>query len=136
MTEVEAEVFVGRFQTAWAERKAQAFLDLWHPDGELHSPFYDRVVRGTEVGALNDLLIRALPHLTWALQGWTWRQGVVLVEWQNSNLYGNRVLTWRGVDRFTLRGGRIVKEIVCADTSVLHGLRAGKAFEPLIRVPL
>lgn len=135
MTESEAEAFVKRFEAAWAGRQSRAFLELWHPDGKLHSPYYDRVIFGREIGALNELQGLAVPNLTWRLIGWTWRADTVVVEWENSNRYGERLVTWRGVDKFTLREGKIAEEIVYADTAVLHGLRSGKPLEPLIRVP-
>ena len=135
MTESEAEAFVKRFEAAWAARQSRAFLELWHPDGKLHSPYYDRVIFGREIGALNELQGAAAPNLTWKLIGWTWRADAVVVEWENSNRYGERIVTWRGVDKFTLRDGRISEEIVYADTAMLHALRLGKPLEPLIRVP-
>ena len=135
MTESEAETFVKRFEEAWAAREGSMFLDLWHPEGNLHSPFYDRVILGQELAALNDFQRAAAPNLTWKLVGWTWREDTVVVEWENSNTYGERLVKWRGVDKFTLREGRIVEEVVYADVSFLHGLRAGKPLEPLLRLP-
>ncbi len=76
-----------------------------------------------------------MPNLTWTLVGWTWREDTVVVEWENSNRYGERLVSWRGVDKFTLRDGKIVEEVVYADTAVLHGLRSGRPLEALIRVP-
>src|SRR5215217_5433109 len=102
MTASDAEAFVTRFRAAWASRESRAFLDLWHPDGTLHSPFYDRVILGHEIGKLNEFQRRAVPQLTWTLVGWTWREDTVVVEWENSNTYGERLVTWRGVDRFRL----------------------------------
>jgi hypothetical protein len=42
----------------------------------------------------------AVPTLdTWTLLGWTSRGDVVVVEWESSNRYGDRIVTWRGVTR-------------------------------------
>ena len=135
MTESEAAAFVKRFEAAWAGRQSRMFLDLWHPDGQLHSPFHDRVILGREIGALNEFLGLAVPNLAWRLVGWTWREDTVVVEWESSNGDSERPITWRGVDKFTLREGKIVEEVVYADTAVLHGLRAGSRLEPLLRFP-
>lgn len=135
MTESEAEAFVERFEAAWAGRDSQAFLELWHPDGQLHSPFYDRVIFGHELGALNEFQRVAIPDLVWTLTGWTWRGDTLVIEWENSNRYGERIVRWRGVDRFRLRDGRIVEEVVYADTALLRGLRTGEPIEPLLRFP-
>jgi hypothetical protein len=63
MTEQEAEDFVDRFAAAWSARDGNAFLALWHPDGQLHYPFANHVLKGSEIGMLNDLLTANAPHL-------------------------------------------------------------------------
>jgi hypothetical protein len=45
------------------------------------------------------------------------------------------VFSWRGVDKLTLREGRIIEEVVYADTAPLQALRRGETFEALIRMP-
>ena len=50
MTDVDIQDFVSRFAAAWAARDPEAFLALWHPDGILRSPLYDRPVAGKELG--------------------------------------------------------------------------------------
>jgi len=141
MTEQEAQDFVDRFAAAWSARDSNAFLALWHPDGELHYPFANRVLKGSEIGMLDDLVTTNAPDLTWTLIGW-WalvgersRDNVIVIEWESSNRYGERTLRWRGVDKLTLRDRRIVKEVVYADTAPLQALRQGRAFDPLIKVP-
>jgi ketosteroid isomerase-like protein len=135
MTESEAREFVTKFAAAWAARDGNAFLALWHPDGKLHSPFYDRVVAGRELGALNDLQRIQQPQLAWTLLGWTWRGDVVVIEWEVSNRFGEQTVRWRGVDKLTLRGGRIAEEVVYVDTAPLHALRGGRPVEALAPLP-
>ena len=135
MTESDAKSFVMTFEAAWAARDGCAFLALWHPDGLLHSPFYDRPIRGCELGALNDLQKTYAPDLIWALIGWTWRGDTVVVEWETTNRYGTKTLNWRGVDRFRLEAGRIREEVVYADTATIRAMRAGEALVPLNTLP-
>jgi ketosteroid isomerase-like protein len=135
MTETEIQTFVDRFAAAWAAKDAAAFLALWHPDGKLHYPFSDRVIAGHEIGKLNDLTKANAPNLTWTLLGWTARGPVIVIEWETSNRYGDRVVAWRGVDKLTLREGKIIEEIVYTDTAPLQALRRGEAFDALIQVP-
>jgi ketosteroid isomerase-like protein len=135
MTDVESQAFVDRFAAAWAARDSDAFLALWHPEGELHYPFANRVIKGSEIGKLNDLTKINSPHLTWTLVDWTRRGDVVIVEWESSNTYGARVIAWRGVDKLTLRDGKIIEEIVYSDTAPLQALRFGTKFEALIQFP-
>ena len=73
MTEQEAQAFVERFAAAWATKDGAAFLRLWHPEGQLHYPFASRVIRGDEIGKLNDLTRQNTPALTWKLLSWTHR---------------------------------------------------------------
>ena len=135
MTEQEAEDFVDRFAAAWSARDSNAFLALWHPDGQLHYPFANRTLQGREIGMLNDLVTANAPHLTWALVGWTSRGDVLVIEWESSNRYGDRTVRWRGVDKLTLVDGRIIEEIVYTDTAPLQALRQGRAFDALIQLP-
>lgn len=135
MTDTEAQAFVDRFAAAWAAKDGAAFVRLWHPEGKLHYPFASRVIRGDEIGKLNDLTKANAPHLTWKLLNWTARGDVVVIEWESSNRYGEHVVTWRGVDKLTLKNGKIVEEVVYADTAPLQALRQGKPFEALIQFP-
>ena len=135
MTDIEKQTFVNNFAAAWAARDGDAFLALWHPDGQLHYPFANRVLEGSEIGKLNALTKAIAPHLTWKLVDWTSRGDVVAIEWESSNIYGERVIVWRGVDKMTLRDGKIIEEIVYCDTAPLQALRRGMKFDALIQFP-
>lgn len=135
MTVSDLQDFVNRFAAAWALKDGAAFLALWHRDGKLHYPFASRVIHGHEIGLLNDLTAKTSPHLTWTLLGWTSRGNVCVIEWESSNRYGETVVTWRGVDKLTLVDGKIIEEIVYADTAPLQALRQGRAFDALIQLP-
>jgi hypothetical protein len=135
MTEVEAERFVTRFAQAWASRVNADFEVLWDPEGNLIYPFVGRVIKGREIGVLNEVTKQNAPELTWRLLGWTLRGETIVVEWESSNRYGEHMLVWRGVDKLTVRNGRIVEEVVYTDTAPLHGLRRGQRLEPLMAFP-
>ncbi len=132
MTGDEVQEFVTRFAAAWAARDGEAFLALWHPDGVLHSPLYDRPVAGNELGRLTEIVKDRAPDSVWQLLDWTSRGDTVIVEWQNTRTAGGRRLDWRGVDKFRLREGRIVEERVYADTAPLRAVAKGEAVEPLV----
>ncbi|MGL4287727.1 MAG: nuclear transport factor 2 family protein [Phreatobacter sp.] len=135
MTDTEKQTFVDRFAAAWGARDGAAFLALWHPEGRLHSPFTQRVIKGSEIGKLNDLTRKISPDLTWTPVDWTSRGEVVVIEWESRNRFGAKTITWRGVDKLTLRDGRIIEEIVHSDTAPLQALRQGVTFDALIRFP-
>ena len=124
--------FITRFAAAWATRDGEAFLALWHPDGVLHSPLYDRPVAGRELGRLTDMVRETAPDQVWQLLDWTARGDVVIVEWQSTRVVGGRRFDWRGVDKFRLKQGRILEERVYMDTAPLRALRTGATLEPII----
>jgi SnoaL-like domain len=135
MSPVEIQAFVDRFTTAWSTRRNEDFEAIWHADGDLVYPFASRVIKGSEIGVLNELTKKNAPHLTWRPLGWTAHGNVIVVEWESSNRYGDRSLTWRGVDKLTLEDGKIIEEVVYTDTAPFHALRRGETFAPLIPFP-
>jgi SnoaL-like domain len=135
MSPEQIQSFVDRFAAAWKTRRGEDFAALWHPHGRLVYPFVGRVIKGSEIGLLNDITKRQAPQLQWRPLGWTARGNTIVLEWETSNQYGERTLTWRGVDKFTLEDGKIIEEVVYADTAPLQALRRGETFEPLILLP-
>lgn len=135
MTSDEVQEFVARFAAAWAARDGEAFLALWHPDGVLHSPLYDRPVAGKELGRLTEIVKERAPDSVWQLLDWTARGDTVIVEWQNTRTAGGRRLDWRGVDKFRLREGRILAERVYTDTAPLRAVAKGEMVAPLVPLP-
>jgi hypothetical protein len=135
MSPAEVQSFVDRFTTAWSTRRNEDFAAIWHAEGNLVYPFASRVIKGSEIGVLNDLTKKNAPDLRWQALGWTARGNVVVVEWESSNRYGERTLTWRGVDKLTLKDGKIIEEVVYTDTAPFQALRRGETFAPLIPFP-
>lgn len=135
MTPAETIRFVEAFSTAWSTRSDADFAALWHPHGKLIYPFANRTIRGSELPLLNAITKKNAPELTWKLLDWAARGNVIVIEWESSNRYGERVVTWRGVDKLTLLDGKIIEEVVYSDTAPLQALRRGEAFQPLIMLP-
>ena len=133
MNDMDIQDFVTRFAAAWAARDGEAFLALWHPDGVLHSPLYDRPVAGKELGRLTELVRETAPDHVWQLLDWTARGDVVIVEWQATRTAGGRRIDWRGVDKFRIRNGKIVEERVYSDTAALRAFRNGETLEPITK---
>jgi ketosteroid isomerase-like protein len=131
MTDEEVQDFVTRFAAAWAARDGNAFLDLWHPDGMLHTPLANRPVAGSELPRLLEVQTAAAPDFVWQLLDWTWRGDVVIVEWQTTRNVNGVRFEWRGVDKFRIRDGRIAEERVYSDTAPLRAFRSGEKLEPI-----
>ena len=134
MTETETQDFVTKFAAAWAARDGQAFLALWHPDGVLHSPLYNRPIAGREQGRLAEVVKEIAPEQVWQLLDWTQRGEVVIVEWQSTRMIAGKRFDWRGVDKFRIKEGKIVEERVYMDTAPLRAARSGGVLEPIMRL--
>jgi ketosteroid isomerase-like protein len=132
MTDIEIQDFVTRFAAAWATRDGEAFLALWHPEGLLHSPLYDRPVAGRELGRLTEVVRERAPDSVWQLLDWTARGDTVIVEWQNTRTAGGKRFDWRGVDKFRLRDGKIIEERVYTDTAPLRAAAKGERLDAII----
>jgi ketosteroid isomerase-like protein len=122
---------VTRFAAAWAARDGNAFLELWHPDGMLHTPLVNRPVAGSELPRLLEVQTAAAPDFVWQLLDWTWRGDVVIIEWQTTRNVNGVRFEWRGVDKFRIKAGRIAEERVYSDTAPLRAFRSGERLEPI-----
>ena len=133
MTDAEVQDFVARFAAAWAARDGQAFVELWHPEGLLHTPLVGRTVVGSELNRLMEVQTAAAPDFVWQLLDWTARGDVVMIEWQTTRIVNGARFDWRGVDKFRLNAGKIIEERVYSDTAPLRAFRKGETLEPITR---
>jgi len=133
MTDAELQDFVTRFAAAWAARDGQAFVDLWHPDGLLHTPLVGRTVLGSELNRLLEVQTAAAPDFVWQLLDWTSRGDVVVIEWQTTRNVNGARFDWRGVDKFRIRDGKIIEERVYSDTAPLRAFGKGETLEPITK---
>jgi ketosteroid isomerase-like protein len=131
MTDEEVQDFVTRFAAAWATRDGNAFLELWHPDGMLHTPVVNRPVAGSELPRLLEVQTAAAPDFVWQLLDWTSRGDVVIIEWQTTRNVNGVRFEWRGVDKFRIKAGKIAEERVYSDTAPLRAFRSGEKLEPI-----
>jgi ketosteroid isomerase-like protein len=133
MTDAEIQEFVTRFAAAWAARDGNAFLDLWHPEGLLHTPMVNRTIAGSELGCLLEVQTAVAPDFVWQLLDWTSRGDVVVIEWQTTRIINGARFDWRGVDKFRIRDGKVIEERVYCDTAPLRALRTGEALESITK---
>lgn len=116
---MNAEEFVKEFASAWATRSPEAFLHLWHSDGVLDHPSISRPLPSHLTPALRRKWYSLLPDLEWTLLSWGASGKTVFIEWECSANLNGQPLEWRGVDKFTLRDGRIEREVVYSDNLYL-----------------
>ena len=131
MTDQEVQDFVTHFAAAWAARDGNAFLELWHPDGMLHTPLLNRPIAGSELPRLLEVQTAAAPDFVWQLLDWTSRGDVVIIEWQTTRNVNGVRFEWRGVDKFRIRCGKIAEERVYSNTAPLRAFRSGERLEPI-----
>jgi ketosteroid isomerase-like protein len=134
MTSEDVQDFVTRFAAAWAARDGNAFLELWHGDGTLVTPLVDRPIKGSELPRLLEVQSASAPDFVWQLLDWTWRGNVVIIEWQTTRNVEGRRFSWRGVDKFRLRDGKIEQEVVYSDTAPLRAFRSGETLESITKL--
>ncbi len=138
MIEIDVIQFVKKFAAAWVTRNGDAFLALWHADGLLHTPLLEGPIKGSDLPRLNEVQKHVAPDLVWQLLDWGWQPtadgAIVMIEWQTTRVHEGKRFDWRGVDKFTLRDGKIVEERVYQDTAPLRARRSGQKLEPLMRI--
>jgi ketosteroid isomerase-like protein len=114
-------------------RDGNAFVELWHPEGLLHTPLVNRAVAASELNRLMEVQTAAAPDFVWQLLDWTSRGEVVIIEWQTTRIVNGERFSWRGVDKFRIKAGKIIEERVYCDTAPLRALRTGETLEPITR---
>ena len=75
----------------------------------------------------------AAPDFVWQLLDWTSRGEVVIIEWQTTRIVNGERFSWRGVDKFRIRAGKIIEERVYCDTAPLRAVRTGETLEPITK---
>lgn len=116
MAVTDVERFMENFERVWAAPQPEEFAALWHDDGVLLHPTMDRVIRKDEIPEYIRAIKGIVPDISLKVENWAARGDVVLVEWVISATFGDETITWRGADRFTLRGDRAVEGIAYFDT--------------------
>jgi ketosteroid isomerase-like protein len=111
-----AQDWVARFEARWARPEADALRDLMHPDTRnlippMATPGDREAVVEHFRGVLAMLPDFALRVVRWAPVGDT-----VIIEWEGAATVAGKPLTWRGVDRISLRGERMYEGQVYWDT--------------------
>src|SRR5207248_7364341 len=96
-------------------------------------PLVNRPVAGNELARLLEVQTAAAPDFVWQLLDWTSRGDVVIIEWQTTRNINGQRFSWRGVDKFRIKAGKIIEERVYTDTAPLRAARSGTALEPITR---
>lgn len=111
-----AQDWVTRFSIRWARPDADDLPELMHPDTRnLIPPMAQPGDRQAVVEHFRGVL-KMLPDFKVAVIRWAPTGDTVLIEWEGSATVAGKPLTWRGVDRVSLRGDRMYEGQVYWDT--------------------
>ncbi|MGR4862812.1 nuclear transport factor 2 family protein [Caulobacter sp. LARHSG274] len=114
-----AQDWVARFEVRWAKPDADALRDLMHPDTRnLIPPMAAPGDRETVVEHFRNVLAM-LPDFRLRVVRWAPSGDTVMIEWEGAATVAGKPLTWRGVDRISLRGDRMYEGQVYWDTRSL-----------------
>ena len=128
---VDYQQFVSRYEQAWKDRDVAAFEALWDPNGVCYHPTASAPIRGREGLVAFDRRTRErTPDLSWQLDRWAAQGDHLFIEWTCRATIAGNLATWSGVDRFFLRDGRIIEEVVYCDTQQLW-----EALDPSLKRP-
>ena len=111
-----AQDWVERFSRRWADPRADDLPELMHPDTRnLIPPMAAPGDRATVVEHFRGVLTM-LPDFKLRVVRWAPTGDSVMIEWEASATVAGEALTWRGVDRISLRGDRMYEGQVYWDT--------------------
>jgi hypothetical protein len=135
LTAAEAQAFIERYVAAWAsDDPATSLGALWDAEGKLYDPLLDHVLSGAQIPALTRAQLNAAPDLVWTLLDWTMRGDTIIMEWRNEWTLAGKRFEWQGVDKMTLKNGKIVEERVYMDTAPLRAAKEGKPLRPITSI--
>jgi uncharacterized protein (TIGR02246 family) len=116
----QAESFVNRFMEIWANPEPERYPELWTEDGVLLHPGMEEPLPVDQIADYVRALQQLVPNMRLTVDRWAARGDDVLIEWTvNATLQGEET-SWKGVDRFTLRGDRAVECVAYFDTLPLR----------------
>jgi hypothetical protein len=128
----EMAAFVAAYVRVRRARDSQALGELWDPDGVLRHPVLSGPIAGSQLAAYDEYTRERLPGLSWELLDWAASGAVLYLEWRCRAGAGESMLVFDGVDRITVRDGRIVEEIVYCDTYPLWAAREDSMRRPAL----
>jgi predicted SnoaL-like aldol condensation-catalyzing enzyme len=111
-----ATSLVARFAARWEKPDADSLRDLMHPDTQnLIPPMKVPADREGVVEHFRQVL-KQLPDMRIDVVRWAPTADHVMVEWEAHATVAGESMSWTGVDRFRIRGDRMVEACVYWDT--------------------
>ena len=108
--------WVARFEQKWQNPDPEDLADLMHADTQNLIPPMTKPANRQEVIAFFRSQLALVPGFKIEVVRWAPTGDTVMIEWEATATIGQRTLTWRGVDRVSLRDGRTYQGQVFWDT--------------------
>ena len=112
----ECEAFVARFAEIWSDPEPQRYQELWTEDGTLLHPGMEKPLPADKIADYVQSLQKVAPDIRLEVDRWAAKGPDVLIEWTIRATWQDDEVSWKGVDRFTLRGDRAIEGIAYFDT--------------------
>jgi steroid delta-isomerase-like uncharacterized protein len=114
-----APEFVDRFRSFWAAPAGTRVPDLIAPEAVVYWPGAEPM-SGETYAARMDTMLQLVPGMTLEVVDHALTDDLLFIFWRAHVTLGERALDWTGVDRFRLRDGRAIEEVVTFDTQLLR----------------
>jgi ketosteroid isomerase-like protein len=112
----QAEDWVARFAASWAKPSPGDLRDLMHADTRNLIPPMKEPGDREGVVAHFDEVLRMIPDFRLEVIRWAATADTVMIEWQGSATVAGKALSWRGIDRISLRDSKTYEGQVYWDT--------------------
>ena len=112
----QAQAWVDAFAANWAQPDPAGLRALMHPDTANLIPPMAQPGDAEAVVAHFQGVLQMLPDFRLRILRWAPVADTVMIEWEGSATVAGRPLTWRGVDRISLRDGKTYEGQVYWDT--------------------
>jgi hypothetical protein len=102
--------FVEHFQAAWAASDLDQHYSLWTENIELHQPILGSLYGREACRNAFSRLFAMAPDLTVEVDGWSERDGMLMISFTFHTMFGGSWLSWPAVDAFRLdEDGRVLR---------------------------
>lgn len=119
--------WVRRFEERWRNPDPDRLRDLMHPDTRNLIPPMTAPGNREEVLAHFRAILQRVPDFRLRVIRWAPVADSVLLEWEATATVAGKMLSWRGVDRVSLRDGKTYEGQVYWDTRRLAEMMADAA---------
>ena len=106
-----AERFMQQYLEIWPSFDADRLEEAGYSEATIHHSGMETPIRGAEEPDYVRAIKALMPDISLEVANWAANNDVVFVEYEVSGTLAGRPLSWTGIGRFKLRGGRMIDAI-------------------------